>query len=177
MYLALAVHCDVSKGQPLHDNRQCALLSLQVSSQSSQATKDSGLGLKYTASTPLRKPQPGQQEEKNSSGPLPASGYWVYSPIRSTLRKSLPKRGRPHHIQRAASLSLAKNLLLSLERNRCSPKSPLTLILCCWLVTYLPIGFLSRAAFLNLRVTTTSKSNDLFTGVAYQLSCISDLYN
>ncbi|XP_052038255.1 centriolin isoform X3 [Apodemus sylvaticus] len=66
--------------------------SSKVSSQSSQATKDSGLGLKYTASTPLRKPQPGQQEEKNSSGPLPASGYWVYSPIRSTLRKSLPKR-------------------------------------------------------------------------------------
>ncbi|XP_029392329.1 centriolin isoform X8 [Mus pahari] len=66
--------------------------SSKVSSHSSQATKDSGLGLKYTASTPLRKPQPGQQEEKDSSGPLPASGYWVYSPIRSTLHKSFSKR-------------------------------------------------------------------------------------
>lgn len=100
MYLALAVHFDVSKGQPFHD-RQC-LLSLQVSSHSSQATKDSGLGLKYTASTPLRKPQPGQQEEKDSSGPLPASGYWVYSPIRSTLHKSFSKRGRPHCIRKAS---------------------------------------------------------------------------
>ncbi|XP_076784701.1 centriolin isoform X4 [Arvicanthis niloticus] len=66
--------------------------SSKVSSHSSQATKDSGLGLKYTASTPLRKQQPGQQEEKDSSGPLPASGYWVYSPIRSMLHKSFSKR-------------------------------------------------------------------------------------
>ncbi|XP_053512496.1 centriolin isoform X4 [Artibeus jamaicensis] len=52
--------------------------SSKVSSHSSQATKDSGVGLKYTASTPIRKP--------------PASGYWVYSPIRSGLRKSFSKR-------------------------------------------------------------------------------------
>ncbi|KAL6041863.1 hypothetical protein STEG23_022106, partial [Scotinomys teguina] len=65
--------------------------SSKVSSHSSQATKDSGLGLKYTASTPLRKPQPGQQEEDNS-GPLPASGYWVYSPIRNRLHKSFSNR-------------------------------------------------------------------------------------
>ncbi|XP_053777117.1 centriolin isoform X6 [Desmodus rotundus] len=52
--------------------------SSKVSSQSSQATKDSGVGLKYTASTPIRKP--------------PASGYWVYSPIRSGLRKPFSKR-------------------------------------------------------------------------------------
>ncbi|XP_059116130.1 centriolin isoform X2 [Peromyscus eremicus] len=66
--------------------------SSKVSSHSSQATKDSGLGLKYTASTPLRKPQPGQQEEKDNSGPLPASGYWVYSPIRNRLHKSFSNR-------------------------------------------------------------------------------------
>ncbi|XP_031225834.1 centriolin isoform X2 [Mastomys coucha] len=66
--------------------------SSKVSSHGSQATKDSGLGLKYTASTPLRKPQPGQKEEKDSSGPLPASGYWVYSPFRSMLHKSFSKR-------------------------------------------------------------------------------------
>ncbi|XP_038193068.1 centriolin isoform X4 [Arvicola amphibius] len=66
--------------------------SSKVSSHSSQATKDSGLGLKYTASTPLRKPQPGQQEEKDNSRPLPTSGYWVYSPIRKRLRKSFSNR-------------------------------------------------------------------------------------
>ncbi|XP_037060395.1 centriolin isoform X11 [Peromyscus leucopus] len=66
--------------------------SSKVSSHSSQATKDSGLGLKYTASTPLRKPQPGQQEEKDNRGPLPASGYWVYSPIRNRLHKSFSNR-------------------------------------------------------------------------------------
>lgn len=66
--------------------------SSKVSSHSSQATKDSGLGLKCTASTPLRSQQAGQQEEKGSSGPLPASGYWVYSPIRSTPHKSFSKR-------------------------------------------------------------------------------------
>ncbi|XP_036038938.1 centriolin isoform X3 [Onychomys torridus] len=68
------------------------LPSSKVSSHSSQATKDSGLGLKYTASTPLRKPQPGQQEEKDNSGPLPASGYWLYSPIRNRLHKSFSNR-------------------------------------------------------------------------------------
>ncbi|XP_028640900.1 centriolin isoform X3 [Grammomys surdaster] len=73
--------------QHLLREREC-----QVSSHSSQATKDSGLGLKYTASTPVRKQQPGQQEEKDSSRPLPTSGYWVYSPIRSTLHKSFSKR-------------------------------------------------------------------------------------
>ncbi|XP_075842101.1 centriolin isoform X1 [Microtus pennsylvanicus] len=66
--------------------------SSKVSSHSSQATKDSGLGLKYTASTPLRKPQPGQQEEKDNRGPLPTSGYWVYSPSRNRLRKSFSNR-------------------------------------------------------------------------------------
>ncbi|XP_051022896.1 centriolin isoform X1 [Acomys russatus] len=59
--------------------------SSKVSSHSSQATKDSGLGLKYTASTPLRKQHPEHQEKKDSSGPLPSSGYWVYSPIRHRL--------------------------------------------------------------------------------------------
>ncbi|XP_040591592.1 centriolin isoform X2 [Mesocricetus auratus] len=66
--------------------------SSKVSSHSSQATKDSGLGLKYTASTPLRKQQPGQQEEKDNSGPLPTSGYWVYSPIKNRFHKSFLNR-------------------------------------------------------------------------------------
>nr|KAF6433133.1 centriolin [Molossus molossus] len=62
--------------------------SSKVSSHSSQATKDSGVGLKYAASTPVRKPHPG----KEGSGPPPASGYWVYSPIRSGLHKSFLNR-------------------------------------------------------------------------------------
>nr|XP_045007187.1 centriolin isoform X2 [Jaculus jaculus] len=66
--------------------------SSKVSSHSSQVTKDSGVGLKYTASTPLRKPQPGQQEGEDSSGPPLASGYWVYSPIRNRLHKSFSNR-------------------------------------------------------------------------------------
>ncbi|XP_012519868.1 PREDICTED: centriolin [Propithecus coquereli] len=66
--------------------------SSKVSSHSSQATKDSGVGLKYTASTPIRKSRPGQQDGKEGSGPPPASGYWVYSPIRSGLHKSFPNR-------------------------------------------------------------------------------------
>ncbi|XP_021566921.1 centriolin [Carlito syrichta] len=66
--------------------------SSKVSSHSSQATKDSGVGLKYTASTPIRKPRPGQQDGKEGSGPPPASGYWVYSPIRTRLHKSFPDR-------------------------------------------------------------------------------------
>nr|XP_010334190.2 centriolin isoform X1 [Saimiri boliviensis boliviensis] len=66
--------------------------SSKVSSHSSQATKDSGVGLKYTASTPVRKPRPGQQDGKEGSGPPPASGYWVYSPIRSGLHKLFPNR-------------------------------------------------------------------------------------
>ncbi|XP_023557331.1 centriolin isoform X2 [Octodon degus] len=66
--------------------------SSKVSSHSSQATKDSGLGLKYTASTPIRKPQPAQHEGKDGSGPAPASGFWVYSPIRSGLHKSFSNR-------------------------------------------------------------------------------------
>ncbi|XP_010601244.1 centriolin [Fukomys damarensis] len=66
--------------------------SSKVSSHSSQATKDSGLGLKYTASTPLRKPRPTQHEGKDVSGPPPASGHWVYSPIRSGLHKSFSNR-------------------------------------------------------------------------------------
>ncbi|XP_013368641.1 PREDICTED: centriolin isoform X2 [Chinchilla lanigera] len=66
--------------------------SSKVSSHSSQATKDSGLGLKYAASTPIRKPQPAQHEGKDGSGPPPASGYWVYSPIRSGLHKSFSNR-------------------------------------------------------------------------------------
>ncbi|ELW64672.1 Centriolin [Tupaia chinensis] len=66
--------------------------SSKVSSHSSQATKDSGVGLKYTASTPVRKPGPGQQDGKEGGGPPPASGYWVYSPIRSGLHTLLPNR-------------------------------------------------------------------------------------
>ncbi|XP_063505956.1 centriolin isoform X11 [Pongo pygmaeus] len=66
--------------------------SSKVSSHSSQATKDSGVGLKYTASTPVRKPRPGQQDGKEGSQPPPASGYWVYSPIRSGLHKLFPNR-------------------------------------------------------------------------------------
>ncbi|XP_019586774.2 centriolin isoform X2 [Rhinolophus sinicus] len=66
--------------------------SSKVSSHSSQATKDSGVGLKYTASTPIRKPQPERQDGKEGSGPPPASGYWVYSPIRSGLHKSFSNR-------------------------------------------------------------------------------------
>uniref|UniRef100_A0A8C3YJV4 Centriolin n=1 Tax=Catagonus wagneri TaxID=51154 RepID=A0A8C3YJV4_9CETA len=63
--------------------------SSKVSSHSSQATKDSGVGLKYAASTPLRKPP---QDGKEDSAPPPASGYWVYSPIRSGLHKSFSNR-------------------------------------------------------------------------------------
>ncbi|KAM9207146.1 centriolin [Dugong dugon] len=66
--------------------------SSKVSSHSSQATKDSGVGLKCTASAPVRKAHPGQQDGKEGSGPPPASGYWVYSPIRSGLHKSLSNR-------------------------------------------------------------------------------------
>ncbi|KAM5298926.1 LOW QUALITY PROTEIN: centriolin [Ctenodactylus gundi] len=66
--------------------------SSKVSSHSSQATKDSGVGLKYTASTPLRKARPGQHEGECGSGPPPASGYWVYSPIRRGLQKSFSHR-------------------------------------------------------------------------------------
>ncbi|XP_073907210.1 centriolin isoform X4 [Castor canadensis] len=66
--------------------------SSKVSSHSSQATKDSGVDLKYTSSTPLRKRWPGQQEGKDSSGPPPASGYWIYSPLRSGLRKFFSNR-------------------------------------------------------------------------------------
>ncbi|XP_062063631.1 centriolin isoform X2 [Lepus europaeus] len=66
--------------------------SSKVSSHSSQATKDSGVGLKYTASTPIRKPRPGQQDGKEGSGLPPASGYWVYSPIRSGLYKSFSNK-------------------------------------------------------------------------------------
>nr|XP_051698403.1 centriolin isoform X3 [Oryctolagus cuniculus] len=66
--------------------------SSKVSSHSSQATKDSGVGLKYTASTPIRKPRAGQQDGKEGSGLPPASGYWVYSPIRSGLYKSFSNR-------------------------------------------------------------------------------------
>lgn len=76
----------------------------KVSSHSSQATKDSGLGLKYTASTPLRKQWPEQQEEVDSGEPLPTSGYWVYSPIRNRLNKSFANRGRSHHIRQVAYL-------------------------------------------------------------------------
>ncbi|XP_054942973.1 centriolin isoform X6 [Physeter macrocephalus] len=63
--------------------------SSKVSSHSSQATKDSGVGLKYAASTPVRKPW---QDGKEGSVPPPASGYWVYSPIRSGLHKSCSNR-------------------------------------------------------------------------------------
>ncbi|XP_032334221.1 centriolin isoform X2 [Camelus ferus] len=63
--------------------------SSKVSSRSSQATKDSGVSLKHTASTPIRKPR---QDGKEGSAPPPASGYWVYSPIRSGLHKSFSNR-------------------------------------------------------------------------------------
>nr|XP_031533008.1 centriolin [Vicugna pacos] len=63
--------------------------SSKVSSHSSQATKDSGVSLKRTASTPIRKPR---QDGKEGSALPPASGYWVYSPIRSGLHKSFSNR-------------------------------------------------------------------------------------
>ncbi|XP_012576987.1 PREDICTED: centriolin [Condylura cristata] len=66
--------------------------SSKVSSHSSQATKDSGVGLKYAASTPAGKPRPEQQEGKEGHGQPPALGYWVYSPIRSGLRKSFSNK-------------------------------------------------------------------------------------
>ncbi|XP_076999381.1 centriolin isoform X6 [Tamandua tetradactyla] len=68
--------------------------SSKVSSHSSQITKDSGLSLKYTASTPNRKSCSGQHCGKEGSGPPPASGFWVYSPIRSGLHKSFSYRDR-----------------------------------------------------------------------------------
>ncbi|XP_055435490.1 centriolin isoform X1 [Bubalus kerabau] len=63
--------------------------SSKVSSHSSQATKDSGVGLKYAASTPIRKPQ---QNGREDGAPPAASGYWVYSPIRSGLHKSFSNK-------------------------------------------------------------------------------------
>ncbi|XP_075416539.1 centriolin isoform X2 [Tenrec ecaudatus] len=66
--------------------------SSKVSSHSSQATKDSGVSLKCTASTPVRKPHPTQQDGKEGSAPPPVSGYWVYSPIRSGLYNSFSNR-------------------------------------------------------------------------------------
>ncbi|XP_012885594.1 PREDICTED: centriolin isoform X2 [Dipodomys ordii] len=66
--------------------------SSKVSSHGSQATKDSGVGLKYTASTPLKKSWAGPPEGNDSSGPPPAAGFWVYSPIRSKLYKSFSNR-------------------------------------------------------------------------------------
>ncbi|XP_010806632.2 centriolin isoform X1 [Bos taurus] len=63
--------------------------SSKVSSHSSQATKDSGVGLKYAASTPIRKPQ---QDGREDGAPQAASGYWVYSPIRSGLHKSFSNK-------------------------------------------------------------------------------------
>ncbi|OWK07306.1 hypothetical protein Celaphus_00016881 [Cervus elaphus hippelaphus] len=63
--------------------------SSKVSSHSSQATKDSGVGLKYAASTPVRKPP---QDGKEDGAPPAASGYWVYSPIRSGLHKSFANK-------------------------------------------------------------------------------------
>ncbi|XP_044120941.1 centriolin isoform X2 [Neovison vison] len=66
--------------------------SSKVSSHSSQATKDSGVGLKCTASTPVGKARHGQQDGKEDGGPPPVSGYWVYSPIRSGLHKSFSNR-------------------------------------------------------------------------------------
>ncbi|XP_055283759.1 centriolin isoform X2 [Moschus berezovskii] len=63
--------------------------SSKVSSHSSQATKDSGVGLKYAASTPIGKPQ---QDGKEDGAPPAASGYWVYSPIRSGLHKSFSNK-------------------------------------------------------------------------------------
>lgn len=80
--------------------------SSKVSSYSSQATKDSGVGLKYTASTPVRKPCCGWQDGKEESGPPPVSGYWVYSPIRSGLHKSFSNRGKLNHIREVAFLLL-----------------------------------------------------------------------
>ncbi|XP_077626080.1 centriolin isoform X2 [Crocuta crocuta] len=66
--------------------------SSKVSSYSSQATKDSGVGLKYTASTPVRKARRGRQDGKEESGPPRVSGHWVYSPIRSGLHQSFSNR-------------------------------------------------------------------------------------
>lgn len=66
--------------------------SSKVSSHSSQATKDSGVGLKYAASTPARQPHSQQQDGKEGSDPPPALGYWVYSPIRSGLHKASSNR-------------------------------------------------------------------------------------
>nr|XP_025138138.1 centriolin isoform X8 [Bubalus bubalis] len=63
--------------------------SSKVSSHSSQATKDSGVGMKYAASTPIRKPQ---QNGREDGAPPAASGYWVYSPIRSGLHKSFSNK-------------------------------------------------------------------------------------
>lgn len=94
-FLNFALDFDISPHRPfylLRDSMLCCHL-FQVSSHSSQATKDSGVGLKYAASTPVRKPW---QDGKEYSAPPPASGYWVYSPIRSGLHKSCSNRGKLH---------------------------------------------------------------------------------
>uniref|UniRef100_A0A2K5XES6 Centriolin n=1 Tax=Mandrillus leucophaeus TaxID=9568 RepID=A0A2K5XES6_MANLE len=89
--------------------------SSKVSSHSSQATKDSGVGLKYTASTPVRKPCPGQQDGKEGSGPPPASGYWVYSPIRSGLHKLFPNRGKQNTSSSGQASQKTKSSVLDTE--------------------------------------------------------------
>ncbi|KAG8518835.1 Centriolin [Galemys pyrenaicus] len=78
--------------------------SSKVSSHSSQATKDSGVGLKYAASTPSAKPRPEQQDGQEGAGPPPAPGYWVYSPIRSGLHKSFSNKDSGGDIQEESEL-------------------------------------------------------------------------
>ncbi|XP_038600653.1 centriolin isoform X2 [Tachyglossus aculeatus] len=61
--------------------------SSKVSSPSSHSTKDSGVGLKCTASNPARE-EPARGRQKKTTRPLPAEGCWIYSPVRKGLQRS-----------------------------------------------------------------------------------------
>ncbi|XP_043845200.1 centriolin isoform X1 [Dromiciops gliroides] len=64
--------------------------SSKVSSPRSQSTKDSGIALKYTSFTPLRKEYGhGKHIERKDI----ASGCWIYSPVRSGLHKIYSNKG------------------------------------------------------------------------------------
>ncbi|XP_028918335.1 centriolin isoform X1 [Ornithorhynchus anatinus] len=67
--------------------------SSKVSSPSSHSTKDSGVGLKYTASTPARE-ESARGRQKKTARPLPAEGCWIYSPVRKGLQRSHYSRDR-----------------------------------------------------------------------------------
>nr|XP_014427854.1 centriolin isoform X2 [Pelodiscus sinensis] len=63
--------------------------SSQVSTPGSHSTKDSGVGLQYPVSSPVRKGHcQGRQIRKEDCDSPTARGCWVYSPVRSSLSRS-----------------------------------------------------------------------------------------